>query len=105
MYDALKGRDVVGVTDQPKQGQRVFDLLAFIESRATDKLIGYCCTNESLLYRSALPVRPIENSDIRATVAVYVLQVVQLADDKLRLLDLIEALAYYDEFTRRIGRA
>ena len=64
-------RDGVGrVVDHLQVGDRVLDLGALVEARAADHLVGHALADEHVLQDTGLRVRPVEDRDLAAGVAL-----------------------------------
>src|SRR4051794_19698967 len=103
--DALERGSVVRVADEPQQREDVLDLLALVEARAADELVGDRGADECFLDRTALPVGAIEHGDVAPTIAEFVLQTAQLVDHEARFYRLVERLANDDRLAGLVGGA
>ena len=93
VHDAPE-RDRVGrVHEQRQVGERVLDLGALVEARAADHLVADPVAHQHVLEHPALRVRPVEDRDLVARLAL-VHEPLDLGHDEARLGVLVLELAH-----------
>ena len=80
--DALEGGHVVVVAQDAQVGQRVLDLAALVEARATDQLVAQAVAQEGLLDGAALGVGAVHDGHVLEAVLLVVAVVGPAREDR-----------------------